>query len=270
MHVLVLVVHIGRAPELVGTGLGDGIDAAADEVRLAHVERGDHHLHFLDGIDGDRGAAAREALGEAEIVVEVCTVHGEVHVTAVGTGETHAVTAVRGDLRQVRDAAGNRRHREHLRLGDVRGSASLLLRRELGGRGRNDDGLGQEFGGLLDRRVQVVGLGQLEGYVGVVDLLVAQAGHLDPVGTAGAHTLDGVQAVRIGYGAVRGAGRLVDGDDGGADHGYAALVHHTAAEGRSRHLGGSCDTREHHDGRKQEALEGFFHKWLSGVFIHCL
>ena len=260
VHVLVLVVHVGRSLELVRTGLGDRVHAAADEVRLADVERGDHHLHFLDGVDGNRGAAAREGGGQAEVVVEVRAVHREVHVTAVGSGEAHPVTAVRRDLRDVRDAAGDRRHREHVRLGDVRGGAGLLLRRELGRRRRDDHGLGEELVGLADLRVQVVRLGQLERDLRVVHLLVTQAGDLHAVGAAGTHTLDGVEAITVRHRTVGGPGRLVDGHDGGADHRLAVLVHHAAAEGRRRHLGEGGDTRQHGQCRERKAFEGISHK----------
>ena len=270
VHVLVLVIGVGRSPERVRTGLGDGVDTAADEVGLADVIRGHHDLDFLDGVDGNRVAAARKGRRKTEVVIHVRTVHGEVGGTPGTAGEIHPVAAVGRELGHVGETPADGGHLDHLLRGDVRGGARLLHRRELGRGSGDDDGLGQELGGLRELCVQVERLGQLEGDVGVVDLLVTQAGHLDPVGTAGAHALDGVQAVRIGHGAVRGAGRLVDGDDGGADDRLTARVHDTPAEGRSRHLGVCGHTRKHQDSREQEALEGFFHKWLSGVYIHYL
>ena len=58
VHVLVVVIDVGRPLEGVRTGLGHGVDTAADEVGLAYVKRGHHHLHLVDGIHRD-GRAAR-------------------------------------------------------------------------------------------------------------------------------------------------------------------------------------------------------------------
>ena len=60
-HLLVLVVNIGRATEGVGTRLGDGVHATADEVGLANIKWRNNDLHLLYGINGDRAAAARKS-----------------------------------------------------------------------------------------------------------------------------------------------------------------------------------------------------------------
>ena len=82
-HVLVAVIGIGSTSECVRTTLGDGIDAAADEVRLAYVERGDNYLHFFDGIHRDGISATGKVGTQSEVVVEVGTVDGEVRGTSV-------------------------------------------------------------------------------------------------------------------------------------------------------------------------------------------
>ena len=184
VHVLVLVIGISRPLERVRTGLRDGVDTAADEVRLTDVVRGHDHLHFLDGVDGNRVAAARQGRRQAEVVVHVRAVHGEVGGTAGAAGEVHPVTAVRRELGHVGEAPADGRHLDHLAGGDVRGRAGFLHGRELGGRGRDDDGLREELGGLRKLGVQVERFGQGKGDVRVVHLLVAQAGDLDPVRAA--------------------------------------------------------------------------------------
>ena len=59
-HVLVPVVNVCASLEDVRTGLGDGVDTAADESGLAYVKRRDYHLHLLDCVDGDWISASRE------------------------------------------------------------------------------------------------------------------------------------------------------------------------------------------------------------------
>ena len=260
VHVLVLVIDIGRTLERVRAGLGDSVDTAADEVRLTDIIRGHDDLHFLDGIDGNRIAAAREGRRKAEVVVHVGTVHGEVGGTSGAAGEVHPVTAVGRELGHVGETPADGGHLDHLAGGDVGGSTGLLDSRKLGGGGCDDDSFREEFGGFRKLCVQVEGFGQGQGHIGVVHLLVAQAGNLDPVRAAGTHTLDGIQAVRVGDGAIGCTGRLVDGHDGGADHRLPVLVHHTAAEGRSGHLGGGGDACERCKARKHKAFEGISHK----------
>ena len=260
VHVLVLVIDIGRSLERVRTGLGDGVDTAADEVGLTDVIRGHDHLHFLDRVDGDGVAAARKGRRQTEVVVHVRAVHGEVGGTSRAAGEVHPVTAVGRQLGHVGEAPADGRHLDHLAGGDVGRCAGLLHRRELGGGSGDDHGFGEELRGLRQLRVQVVGFGQLEGDIRVIDLLVTQAGDLDPVGAAGTHTLDGVEAITVRHRTVGGPGRLVDGHDGGADDRLPVLVHHASAEGRRRHLGEGGDTRQHGQCRERKAFEGISHK----------
>ena len=51
VEVLVLMVDVSGTLEGVGTGLGNGVHATADEVALADIVRGNHNLNLLDCID---------------------------------------------------------------------------------------------------------------------------------------------------------------------------------------------------------------------------
>ena len=93
-HVLVLVIHIGLTLEGVGTALGDSVQGSTDEACLTHVKRRDHHLQLLNGLHGNGVAAAGECAAQAEVVVEVGTVNGEVGSTTIASLEGHAVSAV--------------------------------------------------------------------------------------------------------------------------------------------------------------------------------
>ena len=125
VHVLIVVVNVGRALEGVGTRLGDGVDGTAHEVGLPHVEGRDSHLHLLDGIHGDGGAAAGQAGGETEVVVEVGTVETEVGGASVAAGHAHAVGIGR-HTHKVGQAAAHGGHLHNLRVGEVGGGACLL------------------------------------------------------------------------------------------------------------------------------------------------
>ena len=137
-HVLIAVVDVGRTLEGVGTALGDGVDAAADEVGLTHVKRCNHHLQLLNGVDGDRVAATGQVGTQTEVVVEVGTIDGEVSRTSVHTAEAHAVAAVRREACDVGDGAAYRRHVLYLRVVDVGCGAGLQIS-ELCSLGRYDD-----------------------------------------------------------------------------------------------------------------------------------
>ena len=257
-EVLVAVIDVGRALEGVGTGLGDGVDAAADEVGLADIIRGDHHLHLLDGVDGDRVAAAGQAVGQAEVVVEVGAVHGEVGGTTVSSGESHAVAAVRGKAGHVGDAAADRRQGRDLAAVDVGGSAGLLGCK-LGGGFGDDNGLAQHLGVIGKGRVERVGFRELEGDVRVGHGVVAQAADFNGVRAAGTHTVDEETALGVGHSIVLRAGGRVDCHDGGAGDGLSLLVGHLAVQRRSRHLRSGRHNDEHCRQRQQHLLDSLFH-----------
>ena len=82
VEILVLVVDVSGALKGVGTGLGNGVHATADEVALANIVRGNHNLNLLDCIDGDGVATAGKSSAQTEVIVEVRTVHGEVGAAA--------------------------------------------------------------------------------------------------------------------------------------------------------------------------------------------
>ena len=258
-ELVVLVIHIGGTLHGVGTGLGDGVHAAADEVALTHIERGNHNLHFLDGIHGNRHAAAGKGGGEAEVVVEVGTVNGEVGATAVTAGDVHAVTAVRGQLDDVRDGTVGSGEGLNIRIGDIRGGADTLLTGELGSGGGNHDGAFQHFRRFGYLGVQIKGFCQLQGDIRVSGVLVTQAGEVHLVGTAGTHTLDGITAVGIGDSAVNGTGGFVLCQDGGADNRFTVLVHHAAGKGCRSDLRIGNYARKQTNACEQKAFKSVSH-----------
>ena len=258
-ELVVLVIHIGGTLHGVGAGLGDGVHAAADEVALTHVERGNHNLHFLDGVHGNGHAAAGQGGGEAEVVVEVGTVDGEVGATAVTAGDVHAVTAVRGQLDDVRDGTVGGGQGLDIRVGDIRGGADALLAGELGSGGGNHDGAFQHFRRFGYLGVQIKGFCQLQGDIRVGGVLVTQAGEVHLVGTAGTHTLDGITAVGIGDSAVNGTGRFVLRQDGGADNRFTVLVHHAAGKGCRSDLRIGNYARKQTNACEQKAFKSVSH-----------
>ena len=93
-HVLVVMMHIGCTLECIGTGLGNGIYTATDEVGLTNIKGRNHYLKLLNSINRDGTAATGETIAQAEVVVEVGTVHGKVGGTAVHTGKVHAIATI--------------------------------------------------------------------------------------------------------------------------------------------------------------------------------
>ena len=77
-EVLITMIDEGTAPESVGTRLRDGIHTTTDEVGLTYVEGRNHHLHFLNGIEGNGVTTAGKTIGKTEVVVEVSTIDREV------------------------------------------------------------------------------------------------------------------------------------------------------------------------------------------------
>ena len=104
-----VLIGVGRCLEGVGAGLGHGVDAAADEAGLAHVVGGNDELDLVDGFDGDGVAAAGQLTVQAEVVVEVGAVHGEVGHAPVAAGDAEAV-GVRGEADEVGNAPANAGH----------------------------------------------------------------------------------------------------------------------------------------------------------------
>ena len=116
---LVAVVDVGTTLEGVVTTLGDGVHTTANEVGLTHVIRRNHYLHLLDSVERDGVATTRKLVAQTEVVVEVCTVNGEVGCTSIGTSEAHSVTSIRRKACNVGDAAGHSWQVGDLSIGDV-------------------------------------------------------------------------------------------------------------------------------------------------------
>ena len=229
---LVAVVGVGRTLEGVRTRLGDGVDAAAHEVRLAHIEGRYNHLKLLDSVERDRVTAAGQGAREAEVVVQVGPIDGERVRTSVAAGDHGSAARVRRHAREVRQAAVDGGQELKLLLGDVRRGARLQSR-ELR-RGGGDDHLVQRQV-VAEHRVQRRHFAQLERHVAILDGLQPDVRHGDLVRPAGAHTLDRIATVDVRDGAVLRARRLMHGHDGGADERFALLVCDLSADG------GRCD-----------------------------
>ena len=225
MHVLVVVVDVGRPLEGVRTGLGHGVDTAADEVGLAHVERSHHNLHLVDGIHRDRRTAAGQAGRKSEVIVQVGAVQCEVGRTAVTSGKTHAVGVGR-EAHDVRDAAAHGRQGRQLCVRNV-GCCTGLFGGKLG-TGTRYDHLAQ-FGHVFRHSdIEVVGFTQLEG--DVLDNTVGKSdiGNFHFVRSAHTHTLDGPPAVHVGHSVVRRSRRFVNNPYEGTDNVLTLLVGHVS------------------------------------------
>ena len=255
---LVAVVAVHGTLEGVGTGLGDCVDATADEVGLADIVGSDHDLDFLKCIHGDRGAATGELVGKTEVVVEVGAVDREVGGTAVAAGEAHAV-CIRGDAGQVGDAAVDRRHLLHLLAVDAGGSTRLLSS-ELGSRSDNDHLIqcrcGSLQGGVLDIHLTEVQRNAL-----IDDGFATHHLNLDIIRSARAHTLDRITALAIGHSIILRTGGGVGRDDGSSDDG-TLLIHDFTAHRRGGHLCGHRKGDEQSESSQSKKLNGFFHKRL--------
>ena len=118
-QVFVAVVDVGTAFEGVCSRFGDGIHAAADEVCLAHIKGRDYHLQFVDGINRDGVAAAGKFRTQAEVVVEVGAVNGEIGRSAVRSGKEHAVATIGRQARYIGDAAAHGGQVHNLTVVDV-------------------------------------------------------------------------------------------------------------------------------------------------------
>ena len=221
VHVLVVVVDVCRTLECVRTRLCYGVDAAADEVGLAHIVRRNHYLHLVDGVHRDRIAAARELRCQTEVVVEVRTVECEVCRTSVTACEAHAVS-VRREACDVRDAAVDGRNVLHLCLRDV-GRCTGLLACEL----RTLCAyyyLAQLVLVFAHVHVEVVGLTELQSDARNVLLGVADVANSHLVRTADTHTLDGIASVDVSRCGVACARRLMHSLHNSADKRLAVAL----------------------------------------------
>ena len=139
--------------QLVGPALGDGIDQRASEIPLTNVERGEKHLVFLDGFQGDllrarlpTGLAARakseEVVGDRAVDLD--------SVEAIVLASARVTWPLRRDLRRQRheisEIAIQRWEARDRRVGD-RGGHALVRARDDRACGSNNLHAG-ELGGL--------------------------------------------------------------------------------------------------------------------------
>ena len=225
MHVLVVVVDVGRSLEGVRTGLGHGVDTTADEVGLAHVERSHHNLHLVDGIHRDRRTATGQAGRKSEVVVQVGTVQREVGGAAVTSGKAHAVGVGR-EAHDVRNAAAHGRQGRQLCVRDV-GRRTGLFGGKLG-TGTRHNYLAQLGDVFRHSDIEVVGFTQLEGDVLDNPVGKSDIGNFHFVRSAHTHTLDGPPAVHVGHSVVRRSRRFVNNPYEGTDNVLTLLVGHVS------------------------------------------
>ena len=258
-QILVLVVHIGRAAERVRTRLRDGIHTTADEVGLAHVVGRNHHLQLLDGIERNGVTAAGQTAGEAEVVVEVGTVDGEVGRALVASGKGHSIAAVGRESRHVGDRTAHGGQTRNLLARDVGRGAGLF-----GGKLRGlaaDNDFSKLVGIFREPNMQIVGLTQLE-----LDALQrlgleAHVAHGDGIRSARAHTLNAEESIYVCHCSIAGARRLVDGLHRGADYFLSAFVAESdfsAHAGRGNLCHDGCRNAQHHSNQKEQS---FLHKF---------
>ena len=250
-QVFVEEMGIERTLDLIGTGLGDGVDRTARETALAYVEGGDHDLDLLDGIEGDRVGARLAAVGsgrrQAEGVIGHGTVDLEGVVAVVGAGEGDAAVLVEGRLRRefhhVIDAAADGRHRFDLLQVEARTGP-----RDAGVEGfLAHDGDGVELVDRLHHRIDLIGLAEFQLDVAVHDSRHAQERDLDLVGAADVHAVDEETAVVVGDGIILRPGRLMDSDDGRPGQRFALLIHDASDHAGGRYLRRSSKARRQDD-----------------------
>ena len=223
-HILIAVVAIDGTLELVGTRLGHGVDTTTDEVGLTNIKGSDYHLHFLNGVDGNRGSATRQRGGQTKAVVEVGTIHREVRGTRIRTSEVRTATGIGRELCHIGQTSTDTRHRHHLVVVDVHRSTSLLTS-ELGSPSCHHN-FCQLVGIFRDNNGEVVGLTQLQGYplVGLcLETNIADGYHIRTTRT---HTLDVKTAIDIRHGLVARTRRFMYSLHRGTDDFLTRALHH--------------------------------------------
>ena len=265
-EILILAVAECRAVKRVRAGLGDGVDEAAHEAALAHVERRNQHLVFLDGLERERSsidAATRTAVAGAE--VEEIVVDGAVNLNVVEAvvlpGERAAYDLGRRTEEVVEAAVQGRQPAQ-------RGVRDQGLRAGAAGRqqriGLCRDGHGRHFdGGTLEREVDRGALPQRELERRALRGLEAQRPHLERIGPAHFDVFEVVAPILRGPPRVALPGGPVHQRHGCARDGGAGFVAQPA-----RDRGGSdalrpCNTprlvqrdRAAHAREPQESLHG--------------
>ncbi len=258
---------VRRAPPVVRPAPRHRVHVRPGEPALPDVERGDGHLHLLDGVVRDRlrlRLAPGQRVVEAEGVVEVGPVHREVVVEPVPSREGEVAVAPRVELGQVPDAPLDRRRQRDLHRAEVRLRA--------GAAGVEHRVLGRDLQFLElhrpphEREVGPERLAQLEEHVPLDALLHPDERDRDGVRPADAQVRQVVRPARSRDGAVARAGRHVHRHDRGLGERGALGVRHPAVDrGRRDALGGQRDGEdrdEREDEEQRECTSGEAHGGL--------
>ena len=259
-----LVVVIGEigSMEIVVTLLGDGVDTTAREAALTHIEGGNHHLDFLNSVHRDGVGTCLTAIGSARCQTEYIVLHRTVDLEAVvavvaaGKRDTAYLRTVghRHVLHHIIHIALNRGSLGNLHLAEVARCACLLLTALA-----CDNHLAQCTGVGHHVHLQLIGITQLEIHIVVNAGLIAHIRHLNTIGTAGAHTLNGEAAVHVRHGVVLGARRSVNCTHGGSHHLFIVFIYNHTSHRRCGYL--RIHSQRHHQRCNQHAkFESFCHR----------
>ena len=80
-------VIVNAGVQLVGAAFSHGVDVAAGEAALAHIERRNADADGLKGVEGDRGAACWQVAADAVCVMERGAVDGDVRLAEVASSD---------------------------------------------------------------------------------------------------------------------------------------------------------------------------------------
>ena len=251
---------VNGAVEVVRPRPGDRIDGASRKSRLADIERSDADLKLLDGLhrDGLRaGLPPVEAVvGQSVCVVVDDPVDAEAVVAVVDAVETDGPVGGDPHMGVQADGIGNP-------VGDGGHTADLGGGHARSGSGpgvfdsapaRHDD-FAELQGGLFQDGIVPERFTQPQGDASGPVIDHPEAGDLDPVRAARAHSPDHIAPVRIRGGGVPGAGRFMDGCDGRADHRSPLRIGHFAPD---RRRGDLRMQRDGHREEKRSEQESFF------------
>ena len=209
------MISIGSTFKGICTRFGNRVDTATDEVGLADIERSDYDLNLFDSIHRDRITTAGQTVIQAEVVVEVRTIHRKVCRTSVATGKTHAVR-IRRDTCQILDATVDSRDAVHLLVRDVQGRTGLFRHEACTLSGNNY--FIQFFRRFFQIHIQVVGFTQLQSHLFEDCRLIANVRNGNLIRTAGTHTLKVETTIHVGNGSIVRTRRRMHCHDGSADY----------------------------------------------------
>ena len=222
VEILVVIVEVCRAAQAVVARLRDGIDAAAREAALAHVERRHGYPQLLYGIER-YGVGLRKRAGHARGAQTVYVVAGhavdaERVVSRAGTCDTHAARLGRYHLRrEPRDVVYRTcygRHRGYALRAEPLARAVTADRRIVG---HDHNAVDVE---RLRSELDVDALRIAQQQLDVLDtrLVVTQIAYRKRIGTTHAHTRNIVLSVGIGRNSVLRTRRSMNGYYRRSDH----------------------------------------------------